>query len=58
MISVWNPWTGLVPLMFVVGMGMIREAVEDFFRWLEDRKNNATPCTVVKHGQEMTVRSD
>lgn len=58
LIRVWDPITGLIPLLWVVGMGMMREAVEDFYRFLEDRKINSTPVSVIRQGQEIKIRSD
>ena len=57
-LQVWDPWADMGPFLFVVSVGMIREAVEDIFRHISDKYTNATPVQVVRCGALTSVRSD
>jgi hypothetical protein len=39
-VSTNNPWATFAPLMFVVFLGIFKEALAEFKRWREDRKVN------------------
>jgi magnesium-transporting ATPase (P-type) len=57
-ISPLNPVTAILPLFFVVGISMTREAVEDYFRNKSDLKANSTPTKALRNGQFIEVRAD
>jgi hypothetical protein len=46
-ISPWDPWPGTIPLVVVVGLGMIRELIEDFYRYKSDRETNSQEACVL-----------
>ena len=52
-ISPLNPFSAIAPLVFVLGLSMIREAVEDYNRHKSDWEVNAMPCTAFKDGKEV-----
>ena len=39
-ISPYAPITSIAPVVFVVMVGVVREGVEDYYRYLSDRENN------------------
>jgi len=41
MISPLEPWTGCMPLLTVLGLSMLREAFEDYYRYQSDKETNA-----------------
>ena len=41
LISPLNPASAIIPLVFVLGLSMTREGVEDYRRWKSDQKDNA-----------------
>jgi phospholipid-transporting ATPase len=47
-ISPLDPWTGISPLMFVISISMLREAVEDYFRYRSDKETNSSKVTVMR----------
>jgi hypothetical protein len=57
-----SPLATIIPLAFVVGLGMVRELVVDLKRWREDKKTNRRKYTRVANGQGMKnleeIRSD
>ena len=58
LIRVYDPWSGMLPLLFILGLSMFREMVEDLLRYQSDRKINSTPVNVVRNGREQSIRSD
>ena len=40
-ISPFHPFSAIAPLLFVVGVSMIREAYEDYKRYLSDKDTNS-----------------
>ena len=46
-ISPLNPITSIAPLIFVLILSMVREGIEDFRRYLEDKKQNSQPVSVL-----------
>ena len=38
-----SPYTSGLPLLFVIGLTAIKQAYEDYMRYREDQKENATP---------------
>lgn len=46
-ISPLKAYTAIVPLAFVLGVGMIREAVEDFVRYKNDKVSNSQAVNVL-----------
>lgn len=61
-ISTNSPLASIVPLAFVVLLGMLREALADIRRWREDRRTNARLYTRLENphdlSQKKQVRSD
>lgn len=54
----WDAWSGLMPLLLVIAIGMIREAIEDVMRYQSDRKTNATPVKALRDGALVDIKSD
>ena len=57
----WAPISAaaaIVPLVIVIGISMIREAIEDYLRWRSDQKINATPAKRLADGQWADCRWD
>ena len=51
-----KPWSATVlTFVFVLLVSMVKELVEDFFRYRADRENNSEPCLVVWDGIVATV---
>lgn len=40
-ISPLTPVTAIIPLVFVLGISMIREGLEDYFRYKSDKETNS-----------------
>lgn len=61
-ISTNSPLASIVPLAFVVLLGMLREGLADIRRWREDRRTNARLYTRLENphdlSQKKQVRSD
>eukprot|EP01022_Parablepharisma_sp_SALTPOND_P012516 TRINITY_DN16105_c0_g1_i3.p2 TRINITY_DN16105_c0_g1~~TRINITY_DN16105_c0_g1_i3.p2 ORF type:complete len:773 (+),score=77.26 TRINITY_DN16105_c0_g1_i3:2717-5035(+) len=55
-ISPLNPITAVLPLAFVLIVSMIREGIEDYRRYTDDRAANSQPVRVLRSGGE--VRND
>eukprot|EP01022_Parablepharisma_sp_SALTPOND_P033355 TRINITY_DN88560_c0_g1_i1.p1 TRINITY_DN88560_c0_g1~~TRINITY_DN88560_c0_g1_i1.p1 ORF type:complete len:1431 (-),score=165.41 TRINITY_DN88560_c0_g1_i1:96-4388(-) len=47
-ISPLNPLSGILPLVFVLVISMIREGIEDYRRYIEDKRANSQPVRVLK----------
>ncbi|RHY25012.1 hypothetical protein DYB25_008280, partial [Aphanomyces astaci] len=54
-ISPLGPMTAIFPLVLVVCISLLREAIEDRNRWLSDRKRNLKPTRVWRQGQVLDV---
>jgi len=54
-ISTNSPLATLVPLAFVVILGVIKEAVAEIKRWQEDRAFNSTQAREVKFDKEHQI---
>ncbi|ETV69240.1 hypothetical protein, variant [Aphanomyces astaci] len=54
-ISPLGPMTAIFPLVLVVCISLLREAIEDRNRWLSDRKSNLKPTRVWRQGQVLDV---
>ena len=57
----WAPISAtaaIIPLVIVIGISMIREAIEDYLRWRSDQKINATPAKRLVDGQWADCRWD
>jgi phospholipid-translocating ATPase len=48
----------IVPLAFVVLLGMLREGLADLRRWSEDRKINARKYTRLENPMDLTQRKE
>ena len=46
-----SPVTSFVPLVVVLAITGIKEAIEDYRRYLSDKKLNATPVKLVEDGK-------
>lgn len=51
-----NPIATWTPLVFIVGVGMLKELIDDLFRWKRDREANNTRCCVIENGIKVNVR--
>jgi magnesium-transporting ATPase (P-type) len=49
-LSVLNPITSILPLVFVVGVSMLRDAFEDYKRYKSDTETNNQPVLLLKDG--------
>ena len=45
-ISTLNPATVVIPFIFIITIALVREGVEDWYRYLKDNKINASPARV------------
>ncbi|EQC38001.1 hypothetical protein SDRG_04431 [Saprolegnia diclina VS20] len=54
-ISPVGPMTAVTPLVLVVGIVLLREAIEDHNRHVLDEKTNTTPIQVLRKGQLLSV---
>ena len=57
-----SPLASIIPLAFVVLLGMLREGLADIRRWREDRRTNARLYTRLENPNDLSdkkkVRSD
>lgn len=56
----WSPisaFWNMFPLVLVLGISMIKAAVEDFLRFKTDRENNAVPFSVFRDGEYFLISS-
>eukprot|EP00760_Papus_ankaliazontas_P035090 PhM_4_TR7614/c0_g1_i2/m.4553/K14802/DRS2, ATP8A; phospholipid-transporting ATPase len=51
------PITTIAPLVCVVAVAAVRDALEDHTRYKSDQKANSTPVTVVRNGKRMSIKS-
>ena len=49
LLSPLNPASAVIPLMFVLGISMIREGGEDYRRWISDQKDNSQLTSIYTH---------
>jgi len=54
-ISPLNPITAILPLVFVLIVSMVREGIEDYRRYLEDKQANSQPVRVLSSRAEGSV---
>lgn len=47
-ISPVQPWSAIMPLVFVIGVSMVKEAIEDYQRYKADKKENAEPVLALR----------
>ena len=57
-LSTNSPMASIVPLAFVVLLGMLREGLADLRRWSEDRKINARKYTRLENPMDLTQRKE
>jgi len=50
-ISPLDPITGWAPLIFVIGLSMLREGLEDYFRHKSDIEMNSSSCKIYSEGK-------
>ncbi|XP_010462753.1 PREDICTED: probable phospholipid-transporting ATPase 4 [Camelina sativa] len=55
-LSPFNKWSMIAPLVFVVGLSMLKEALEDWSRFMQDVKINARKAYVHKRDGEFRRR--
>lgn len=55
-ISTNNPLATIIPLSFVICVGIFKELVVEVRRWLEDRKVNRLPTQILVNGELRTIR--
>lgn len=53
-----DPWTAILPLISVVSLSMLREAIEDYYRYKSDRETNSQKFTVMKKAAFVELKSD
>jgi phospholipid-translocating P-type ATPase (flippase) len=54
-ISPLQPFTAIAPLVFVLAVSMIREAIEEYLRYKSDREINNSPTLVYRKGSFQEV---
>lgn len=55
-ISTNDPLATIIPLGYVIAVGMLKEFLADYKRYKSDKKTNSTPCTIkVKENQDEFV---
>jgi phospholipid-transporting ATPase len=57
-ISPINPATSITPLVFVIFVSLIREAIEDYMRYRFDKSLNSELVTVFRNGQWVEAKSE
>ncbi|OMJ92527.1 hypothetical protein SteCoe_4657 [Stentor coeruleus] len=55
-ISPLHPFSAIAPLVFVLSVSMIREAIEDYLRYRSDKEVNSTITMIYKNGTFTQVR--
>ena len=58
LISPLNPASAVAPLVFVLGLSMAREGVEDYKRWRSDEKDNSQLASIYTYKFEDTKWKD
>ena len=56
-LSPYNPATAIAPLIFVLGVSLIREAVEDLNRRKLDNEQNSNEVEIYKNGEWIKIES-
>ena len=46
-VSVNSPLATIIPLAYVILVGMLKEAIADYKRYKQDKKANATHCRIL-----------
>ena len=54
-ISPLNPFSAIAPLIFVIGVSLVREAIEDYGRYKNDKTLNNTPALVFENGKWVSM---
>ncbi|KAF9437563.1 hypothetical protein BGZ76_000218 [Entomortierella beljakovae] len=52
-----SPVTEILPLTLVLTITAIKDALEDYRRYQQDKRSNSLPCTLVKNGELIPVKS-
>lgn len=55
-VSPLNPFSAILPLIFVLGVSMVREGVEDYSRYRTDCEINDSKATILKNGKWTEVQ--
>ena len=50
-VSALNPLTAIVPLVFVLAISMIREGIEDYYRYKSDKEANSSPVLIYRENK-------
>ena len=56
-ISPWPPITMIMPVVFVLGVTLIREGIEDYYRYLSDEKSNNQPIIKMINNEKKEFQS-
>ncbi|EFC35461.1 predicted protein, partial [Naegleria gruberi] len=57
-VSPITPITAVLPVIFIIGVNMIREGGEDFLRYLNDRKINMMTTNVLRRGGNNSMNNN
>ncbi|KAG0027464.1 hypothetical protein BGZ81_005534 [Podila clonocystis] len=52
-----SPVTQILPLTMVLAITAIKDALEDYRRYQQDKRSNGLPCTLVKNGELIPIKS-
>ncbi|KAI9238484.1 MAG: hypothetical protein BYD32DRAFT_367431 [Podila humilis] len=52
-----SPVTEILPLALVLTITAIKDALEDYRRYQQDKRSNSLPCTLVKNGELFPIKS-
>jgi phospholipid-transporting ATPase len=56
-VSPVSPITSVLPVVFILGVNMLKDLVEDFKRFRKNRKENNRVVTVIRNGQKVPIRT-
>lgn len=52
-----NPMSTWIPFLIVLGVGMAREGIDDYFRYQRDRLANERKCVAIRNGVKTMVQA-
>ena len=56
-VSPTNPVTSVLPVVFILGVNMLKDLVEDFKRYRKNRIDNSRTVQVIRDGQRVPIRT-
>ena len=56
-INVYTPVTAILPLIFILLVGALKDGYEDYLRHKTDKKTNEKPVTAIRNGNLETVEA-